>query len=966
MTRMPGSGRPEISAGQWQRVEALLPHALELPPDARRHFLDNECAGDAVLRAELESLVAAHEGTGPLDRKIVRRTGDESEPTRAQLAAGTVVSHYEIQECLGSGGMGVVYRARDLRLGRTVALKFLPPRLSGDAHAKKRFLTEARAAAALQHANVCTVHEISETDEGQLFIAMAFVEGESLRDLIERGPLPIAQAVDITRQIARGLECAHEHGIVHRDVKPANVMLGADRVVRLVDFGVAKLAGSTVTNAGVTPGTAAYMAPEQVRGETVDHRADLWALGVVLYEMLAGRRPFPGETDAVVLHAITTLTPPNVRTLRADVPMELDAVVSRALERERDARYQSVNEFRDALRVGGTGAAHDPSDVSDIRFTPNSPAGTTSAEPARMQVRTVPSPWKWAAAGALALSVAGGSYVWLGSSRSPPGEVLRVSIFAPGLLTPQLSVAISPTGRQVAFVSTNAAGKAMLWVRALDQLEARPVPGTDRAAHQFWSPDGRSLGFIADNQLKRVDLTTGLVQVVTDSVLRWGPAWGPDGTILFTRRRNEIAAVPATGGPVTTVARVDSAKEQTLLLWPRFLPDGRHFIYYADGRRPEYRGIYVGSLDSKETKFLLQNEFRAWYAPPGYLMFPRDETLMAQRFDPTRLELHGEPVAIADGVWFARPAGHSGFSVSETGALAYINASLWDGELSWFDRTGRPVGAASPPVRNEGLTPQISPDGRRVAIGRGEYGRESVWIVGASGESTTRLSSGIESGGSLPVWAANGRRVMYRSGPQLIVTDVDSGTEQIVRDSVPGLLQDWSRDGQFVVFQRAIQTADLWVAKLDGKSAAFPWTQTPYNETQAQFSPDGKWIAYSSNQTGRDEVYVQAFPGPGRKRQVSTDGGAMPRWRRDGTELFYVAANQFLTAVPIVDSRTLEFGRPLPLFRTRLVVEGSESITLQSRYDVAPGGDRFLFRYLPVDPGPPITVVINWTRALRR
>ena len=773
MTRTSGGDRPEISARQWQRVEDLLAPALELSTEARQRFLDVECAGDAVLRAEVESLLAAHEGTGPLDREIVRcASGDQ---TRAAPSVGSVVSHYEIEERLGSGGMGVVFRARDCRLGRTVALKFLPPRLSGDAHAKKRFLTEARAAAALQHANVCTVHEIGETPEDQLYIAMALIDGDSLRELLERGPLPVEHAIDIARQIARGLECAHQHGIVHRDVKPANVMVGIDGVVRLVDFGVAKLADSTLTNPGVTPGTAAYMAPEQVRGEDVDHRADLWALGAVLHEMLVGRRAFPGETDAVVLHAITEVTPPPVRTLRPEIPAELEAVVSRALAKPRDERFQSAREFQEALRLA--------KDDETPRIAVNDPA----------RLRWLPRRL-WVGGVAALVIAAGASYAWLAPSASAPAQVLRVSISAPGAVTPQLSAAISPNGRHVAFVATTAGRAAMLWVRDLDQLEARALPGTDHAAHPFWSPDGRSLGFIADNQIKRVDLVGGTVQVVTDSVIRWGPAWGPDGTILFSRRLDELSAVSATGGPVTTVVKADPAKGQTEVRWPRFLPDGRHFIYFAGSRRPESRGIYVGSLDSKETKLLLPNDFRAWYSPPGYLVFARGEVILAQPFDATRLQLREEPTVIADGVWFARTGAQASFSVSETGTLAYVNSNLWDGELFWFSRTGQPLGTAGPAVRYEGLTPQISPDGRRVAIARGEYGGEDVWIVSASGDGANRVSFGSDGGASLPVWPADGRRVMYKTGRRLMIKDVDSGAEETVRVTLgrpAGLVARW-------------------------------------------------------------------------------------------------------------------------------------------------------------------------------
>lgn len=956
--------RPELTGAQWKRVEELLGPALTLEPIARRDYLDRECGDDATLRAEVESLLAAHDRSGPLDRPA-RGLGDFLTSAATVRPAGTVVSHYEVQTRLGMGGMGVVYRARDLRLGRVVALKFLPPVLSDNAQAKQRFLTEARAAAALEHVNVCTVYEIGETGEGQLFIAMAFVDGESLREKIERGPLPIDSAIDIGRQVADGLECAHQHGIVHRDVKPANVMVGPNGVVKLVDFGIAKLAGSTLTVTGATPGTAAYMSPEQASGSDTDHRSDVWALGVVLFEMLTGQRPFSGLNEIAVAHAILTVTPPRASSLRSDLPAELDTIVERALAKSRDDRFPSAGAFRDALRLTSSDPAAVAAGLPPRQPVTSMPNATTASAPARA------TPWyaarstrRWMAVASLILVGGAVSYARFGSSSPPPPDMLRVSISAPGVVTPQLSATISPDGRQVAFVAQGESTAAMLWVRSLDELDAHAIPGTEHAAHPFWSPDGRSIGFLADNQIKRVELAGGSVRSLGTAGTRMGPAWGPDGTILFIRRLDELAAIPASGGPVTTVLEAGPARHELGFFWPRFLPDGRHFIYFAPSRQPEYQGIYVGSLGSKETRFLVRTDMRAWYAPPGYLVYPRDEALVAQPFDAARLEVHGEPVVIANGVWFARTAAQASFSVSNTGSLAYVNASLWDAELSWFDRAGRPLGTAGP-VRHEAVTPQIAPDGRRVAVGRGEWGRENIWVIGAFGENPTRVS--FDDGSQLAVWSTDGHRVMYTAQRRLIVKDVDRGTEQVVLDSVPGTLQDWSRDGRYVVFSRIDEHSHLLGVKLDSNHVPFTFARSEsFNETQAQLSPDGRWIAYTSNESGRDEVYVQAFPSGGSKRQVSINGGVMPRWRRDGKELFYLAATQFLTAVPVVDSASLELGRQVPLFRTRLIVEGSESNGLPTKYDVAPDGQRFLLRYPPADPGPPITVVINWTRALRK
>ena len=424
--------------------------------------------------------------------------------------------------------------------------------------------------------------------------------------------------------------------------------------------------------------------------------------------------------------------------------------------------------------------------------------------------------------------------------------------------------------------------------------------------------------------------------------------------------------MPATGGVVKELPATDPP--QVVRWWPRFLPDGRHFIYFGVNVAGDERGVYLGSLDSPEIKLLLRTDLRAWYAAPGYLVFPRDETLLAQPFDPVRLQLQGVPEPIAEGAWFARGAAQSSFSVSETGALAYVNASLWDAQLQWFDRAGRPLGPAAPAARYEGRTPQISPDGRWIAVGRGEFGREDIWLLGTSGGAPVRVTFTPE-GDGMPVWSPDGRRVMYATeslgGFRLFVKEIDTGTENLMLESTnKQVLADWSRDGRFAVFDT---NHTIWISRLDADDGSLAiFEDTPYNEAQAQLSPNGQWITYTSNESGRDEVYVQAFPKPARKRQVSSGGGAMPRWRADGHELFYLRGDQFLVSVPIADESSLDLGAAQPLFRTRIIVQGSESVGLPTYYDVLPDGSRFLVRYPPEDPGPPITVVLNWTSALKR
>jgi Tol biopolymer transport system component len=873
------------------------------------------------------------------------------------LQSGTRLGAYEVLSLLGEGGMGEVYRARDLELRRDVAIKVLPASVGSDPERLARLRREAQVLAALNHPHIAQIYGLA--GEGDVRgLVLELVEGETLADRLAHKPhagLALAEALPIARDIASALDAAHAKGIVHRDLKPANIKITPEGVVKVLDFGIATIVAPDPTDEpvgpkaltqlaaepGVVAGTAAYMSPEQARGAAVDRRADVWAFGCVLYEMLTGRPAFDGPTATDTLAATLTRAP-DWAQLPATTSTEIRRLLERCLQKDAAQRFRDLGDARFM--------------IEDASAVAESSGGTPKAERRGRWLLPI-------AAGALVIVLGAGAFAAYTRLRAPvTPPVIRMSIAAPGVVTPQLSAAISPDGRNVAFVSTDSSGQSLLWVRTLESLEARALAGTEHAAHPFWSPDGRSIGFVADAKVKRIPIAGGPVQVLADTPYRGGPAWGPDGTILFMPKNDTLATVPAVGGPVRTLPATDPPQ---LHNWPRFLPDGRHFIYF--GATANERGIYVSSLDSPETRLLLQSDFGAWYAPPGFLVFPRGETLMAQPFDPIRLELHGEPEPVAEGIWFARTAARSSFSVTEN-ALAYVNASLWEAQLLWYDRAGRPLGPAAPAVRYEGRTPAISPDGRRIAIGRGELGREDIWVLVTSGGDPIRLTFTPE-GEWDPVWSADGRRVMYASqspaGTRLLTKDVDTGEEQLLLESkLPGfLLLDWSRDGRYVLFGRGNR---IWIARLDvDDHSPSLFDDTPYNEAQGQLSPNAQWIAYTSNATGRDEVYVESFPTPGRKRQLSSGGGAMPRWRADGHELFYLAGDQFLVSVPIKDQGSLDFGTPERLFRTRIIVQGSESGYLPTYYDVSPDGSRFLVRYPPEDPGPPITVVLNWQSALK-
>ncbi len=531
----------------------------------------------------------------------------------------------------------------------------------------------------------------------------------------------------------------------------------------------------------------------------------------------------------------------------------------------------------------------------------------------------------------------------------------------PGQVSPQLSVAVSPDGRRLAYVSTDASGGSRLWVRDLDALAPHALAGTEDAAHPFWAPDGSAIGFVAAGKLKRVDAGGGQVLTLTDIAIRSGATWSSTGVILFVSRAGELATVPATGGPVSTVLKAQDGGE-----WPWFLPDGRHFLFFRHGA-DNARGVYVGSLGSQTTKFVLPGDFQAVFASPDYLLFAREEGLvLAQHFDLTRLEVTGEPFPVAEGVWSFRPSDR--LSVSATGGvLAYINASLTNTELAWFDRSGRPLGTVGAPGPNQGQSPRIAPDGAYVAIAHGSTGGE-VWVTRLADGTTRRLTlepgQAFRSGRATPPGSCSNGHVAR--------TTVRCQSRTPAVTVRPDWLARWPAlcgTGHRTVNGLSSAGAGPWIcgsSRLTPGVIAVPFARSGFNKTQAQVSPDGRWIAYTSLDTGHDEVYVDSFPIAGNRRQVSVGGGMQPRWRRDGSELFYLAPDQMLMAMPVTSkSGYFDAGRATPLFRTRLVPTGSQIAGFGAMYDVTPDGQRFLINGPPADPGPPMTVVLNWAAGLK-
>jgi serine/threonine protein kinase/Tol biopolymer transport system component len=862
---------------------------------------------------------------------------------------GTTLGHYRVGEQLGRGGMGEVFLADDLSLDRKVALKFLPDAFAGDPERMARFEREAKVLASLNHPNIAAIHGLEQV-EGKRFIVMELVEGESLAQRLSKGPLPVEEALGVCRQIAEGLEAAHEKGVIHRDLKPANVMISGGDKIKILDFGLAKALSAetqsvdasqspTITEAmtqpGIVLGTAAYMSPEQAKGKTVEKRADIWAFGCILYECLTGKRAFEGETVTETLAAVLTRDPEWQK-----VPVKVRRLLQRCLERDPKKRLRDIGDAYALLE----------------------------SAPESAPVKRPWLAWVVAIVGILAALVLGVVYLDQTPVEAPE---TRLEVVTPQTSDP-LSLSISPDGRLLVFVAS-AEGQSRLWLRPLDQIKAQPLAGTERATDPFWSPNSRSIGFFADAKLKRIDVASGPPQVLASAPNDGGGTWNRDGVIVFAPSfPSPLYRVPASGGDAVAITQLDPPR-QTMACNPQFMPDGRHLLYFALGAD---QGIYLTSLDSAETKRLIGVELAGAYAPPGYLLFMRQGTLFAQRFDAASRQLNGDSVQVANPVAFASNALRGGFSISETGMLAYRTASGTDRHrLAWFDRSGKEVGTLGLPDENNLLNPELSPDGRRVAVERTIQGNTDVYLIDAARSVSSRFTFDA-AGEHCPVWSPDGSRIIFtsnRKGSDNLYQKASSGAgsdELLLESSENKVTNAWSPDGRFLLYiQLDPKTgADLWVLPLFGERKPFPFVNTSFDEGNGQFSPDGRWVAYQSNESGRTEVYVKPFPGPGGQWQVSAAGGISARWRHDGKELFYIAPDGKLMAVPVQGTgQTLKAGAPVALFQTRIVGGGTLVGGQRQEYAVAPDGQRFLMNTIADESTPsPIIIVTNWAVGLKK
>ena len=884
------------------------------------------------------------------------------------LTSGIKLGPYEIQSRLGAGGMGEVYRALDTRLDRTVAIKVLASHLSSSPELKQRMEREARAISSLNHPHICHLYDIGSQD-GTDYLVMEFLEGETLAERIRKGAVPLNEILKIGIAVGEALAVAHRQGIVHRDLKPGNIMLTKGGA-KLMDFGLAKSAGSgaptgtssapflsaaqtmsqaspvsPLTTAGTMIGTIQYMSPEQIEGKEADARSDLFALGAVLYEMVTGARPFEGKSQISVASAILEKEPAPISAVQPLTPPAFEHIVTACLAKNPEDRFQTAHDV--ALQLKWIAQRGTPA------------LGSTGKRGNHRELLA------WLIAGGLALMLT--AFVLWG--RGSKGTE-QTTYFSAPLPFAARAVAVSPNGHTVAIAGHRESERIdVLWIYEPGSQEATNLARTEGASFPFWSPDGRSLGFFADGKLKKLNLDGGPVQTLCDASTGRGGTWNKDGVILFTPSGTlgvGLYRVSASGGTPTQVTVPDKTLNEDSNRWPLFLPDGIHYLYSAinlSGRRDLY-SIYVGSLNSNEKRLVVKAKGNGAYAAPGYLLFYRDQTLFAQHFDTRKFELTGEPVPVLTEVQFFPRISEAVFAASTAGLLvAQRNADSGASQLLWFDRKGQQIGVALNPGIYGNI--MLAPNGRAVASDTTDLASQNtdIWTYDLETRSAKRLTfdPAID---SLPVWSPDGSRTVFASNRELkfdlYLKDTNGAQEEkvIPQDGPDRFPTDWSRDGKYVLYGRG---PDLWFLTFP-ELRATQFLKAASTLKTGRFSPDGKWVAYSSNESGRWEIYVTSFPEAHGKWQVSNTGGDQPRWRGDGKELFYLSTDSKIMAVPVKTGSNFDAGTPTALFQAnpREMVATSELFS----YDVSNDGQKFLVNASLKTAMTPMSVVLNWSAKL--
>ncbi len=883
---------------------------------------------------------------------------------------GTTISHYKVLEKIGEGGMGEVYLAQDTTLDRKVALKFLPEEMQQDSTAKKRFLREAKSAAALDHPFICHIHEVGEV-EGKSFISMEYIQGTTLKEKLVEGPLPVKEALEKATEVAEALEEAHKQGIVHRDVKPANIMLTPQGHVKVMDFGLAKQVTpvegqeqeitTALTQQGSTLGTVPYMSPEQVRGQEVDTRSDIFSFGVVLYEMVSGLNPFKKGSAMDTATAILGKTPSPLTRYTENIPVLLQHTVKKMLAKEPDRRYQLIHDVRTNLGE----LIEESGDL--IREVAAGPSGASSAA----------GWWRWAIPWSIAVVavVVAGLALWNltspTTSPSTPPVVRSLVALSDDLRIADLSkgvVALSPDGTHLAYAATRD-GTTMLFLRAMDQLEAQPIPATEAGSSPFFSPDGQWLGFFADAKLKKVLVSGGAPVILSDVPSPNASAsWGAVETIVLTPFVNSsLFHVSAEGGTLQPLTTLDSANGESDNVSPQVLPDAKAVLFTVVSAGNVQ--IVVQSLETEERRVVLEGVTGARYVPTGHLVYPEAGTLMAVTFDLEQLKVTGSPIPILQGIMESgTPSRFAHFAFSDTGTLVYVSTDTNPRQgrtLVWVDRKGAEEPLAAPPRIY--FHPRLSPDGQKAAVTIEVNDQENISVYDIRRDAWTQLTF---EDGHFPLWTPDGKRIVFAStrfGPQNLFWKPADGTgaaERLSESALSHTAHSWSPDGKSLAFTELHPTSsgDIWVLPLEGERTPWPFLQTPSSETGVVFSPDGHWVAYRSNESGRQEIYVQPFPSTGAKWLISTEGGEEAAWAGSGSEIFYRNGDQMM-AVDITTEPTFTHGKPKLLFEGRYVRAG-----FRSAYDVTPDGQRFLMIKESEQESTvtQLNIVLNWFEELKR
>jgi Tol biopolymer transport system component/predicted Ser/Thr protein kinase len=982
---------------RWQEVDKLLEAALEQEAGQRATFLDQVCAGDEELRQELESLLASHERAGSFLKSPAAQVSPQGPANQPESLLGQDLGHCQLLSVLGEGGMGIVYKAHDRRLDRDVAIKVLPPALLADQERKKRFAQEAKAASALNHPNIVTVHEIA-SDHGMDFIVMEYVAGKTLDRLIPRKGVPLNDALKIAIAMSDALTAAHAAGIVHRDLKPGNVMVGDNGQVKVVDFGLAKLVhaeksdraeehatrqstAGPKTEEGMILGTASYMSPEQIEGKKIDARSDIFSFGAVLYEMITGRRAFGSDSQMSTLSAVLREDPKPASQITPGVPGELEKIVNRCLRKNPERRLQYMVDVKVALEE-----LKEESDSGSL-LAADGPG--SAIVPSRTRL------WRVGVLlviGGLVGAAIIGFVTWnlkttrLAASRPVTRFVLSLPPDQQLAAWANPALALAPDGTRLVYAAAKQGGQPELYLRPTDRLEAAPIQGTEGGFQPFFSPDGQWLGFFAAGKLKKVSLQGGPPVTLCDAPDPYGATWAPNDTIIFAPRNGEsgLERVPAAGGLPRTLTTPDRRKGEAAHTLPEVLPDGKAMILTVRlataslGFENEHHQIAVRSLETGQQTVLVKGGTHARYAASntgpgstGHLIYARalgnwasegPGTLLAIPFDPHSLELaSSSPVPVVEEVVITW-RGTAWASFSRLGGLVYAKADKQAEQrrLVWVDRRGATEPLPLPGKRYH--HPALSPDGGRIAVGI----EPDIWVHDLTRGTLNRLT--LEHKNYWPIWTHDGKRVAYSSSRDRpmnlfwINADGSGGEERLTKGEQNYSAASFSPDGKWLAYYEypfdPRGRYDIWLLPLDGEGEPRRFFEAPFNEVAPMFSPDGGWLAYVSNESGRQEVYVQSFPGPGRKWPISNEGGREPLWARNGTELFYRVGDKML-AVDVTTSPSFSAGKPKVLFEGRYRRGG------RAAYDIAPDGQRFLMVTEPQPPPMQLHVVLEWFEDLK-